>query len=54
MEQILEKLESIKDLKEELRYWCRQNGVKVSFTVNMTFTKSKSIFRKLKNTYNFF
>lgn len=50
MESIFEKLQGRKDLKDELRYWCRQNGIKVSFTVNMTFTKSKAIFRKLENT----
>lgn len=51
MESIFQKLEGCKDLKDELRHWCRLNGIKVSFTVNMTFTKSKAIYRKLENTY---
>lgn len=50
MEIIFAKLALLKDLKTELRYWCRQNGIKVSFTVNMTYTKSKAIYRKLQNT----
>lgn len=50
MEAIFKRLENQKDLKEELRQWCRQNGIKVSFTVNMTFSKSKAICRKLENT----
>lgn len=50
MEDIFTKLAAVKDFKTELRHWCRQNGIKVSFTVNMTFTKSKTIFRKLQNT----
>lgn len=51
MESIFSKLDQVKDLRGELRYWCRQNGIKISFTVNMTFTKSKTIYRKLQNTY---
>lgn len=54
MEAIFQKLELKKDLKEQLRIWCRQNGIKISFTVSMTLTKSKTIFRKLQNTYKNF
>jgi hypothetical protein len=47
MDNIFTKLSERKDLKLALREWCRLNGIKISFTVNMTFTKSKNIFRNL-------
>ena len=52
MEILLSRLESLPTYKDVLKVWCRQNGIKVSFLVNMTLSKSKSIHSKLVKTYS--
>lgn len=51
MDLIFSRLESNLETKSGLKRWCKENGLKVSFTLSMTLTKSKNIYRKLQNTY---
>lgn len=51
MEILLAKLEALENGKEELKKWCKSNGVKVSFLVAMAPSRAKSINKKLNSTY---
>lgn len=50
MQEILEQLEYIKGYKEELRRWCKINGLKVSFSNSISLSKAKCILQRLKKT----
>ena len=49
MERIFGRLENLPNYKDMMKLWCRQNGIKVSFVVNLSMAKAKTINKKIKN-----